>query len=145
MKAPKPDKNGNFVFRPSLLKTVPLTAMIVFSAVITVLSVISVITGDYINIKDVIVRIALCVIICGVSLYMLLKSPRYVITSEKVLLYGKWEMYFSEIESVELHDNILGMVEIKGKNGDFTVFSHDISCPVRVFCEILSERISLYE
>ena len=145
MKTPKPDNNGNFVFRQSLLKTVPLLTVAVFALILTVLSVITVFTGSYINLTEVIIRTVFCIAVFAISVFMLVKSPIYVITSEKILLYGKWELGFSDIESVELHDNFLGMLEIKGKDGSFSIFSHDISCPLKVFSEILAERISVYE
>jgi hypothetical protein len=145
MKAPKPDKNGNFVFRQSAVKTVPLLTVAVLSVLIAVFSLISLINGSYISLTEAVVRIALCVLLFVVSLLMIIKSPVYVITNEKVLLYGKWEILFSDIESVDLHDNFLGMLEIKASTGVFTVFSHDISCPIKVFSEILTERITVYE
>lgn len=142
---PHPDKNGNFVFRQSLLKTVPLVTLTVFSVALIVLSLISIFSGTYINLTEAIVRTAACVAVFAISVFMIIKAPVYVVTYEKILLYGKWELYFSDIEGVFLHDNILGMVEIKGKNGDYTVFSHDVSCPIKVFCEILTERITVHE
>ena len=142
---PRPDKNGNFVFRQSLLKTVPLVTLTILSAALIVLSLISIFSGTYISLAEAIVRTAACAVVFAISVFMIVKAPVYVITSEKILLYGKWELFFSDIEGVFLHDNILGMIEIKGTNGDYTVFSHDISCSLKVFCEILTERITVYE
>lgn len=145
MITPKPDKNGNFVFGSSLLKMVPLWTLALFSVLIIVLTVISLVSGNYINRASSVIRIASCAVIFGVSVFMTVKRPKYVITKEKVMLYGKWEIFFSDIEQVLVHDNLLGMIEIKTKNGDFTVTAFDLSCPLKIFAEILTERISVYE
>ena len=91
---PHPDKNGNFVFRQSLLKTVPLVTLTVFSVALIVLSLISIFSGTYINLTEAIVRTAACVAVFAISVFMIIKAPVYVVTYEKILLYGKWELYF---------------------------------------------------
>ena len=142
---PKPDKNGNFVFGTSFLKVVPLLTLAIFSVLIIVLSAISLATGENMGAGGVIIRIISCAVIFAISVFMIVCRPKYVITNEKILLYGKREIYFSEIEQVNVHDNILGMVEINAKCGQFTVPAFDLSCPIKVFAEILTERISVYE
>ena len=145
MITPKPDKNGNFVFGSSLLKMVPLWTLALFSVLIIVLTIVSLASGKYINLSSSIIRIVSCAAIFGVSVFMTVKRPKYVITKEKILLYGKWEILFSDIEQVLVHDNLLGMIELITKNGTFTVTAFDLSCPLKVFAEILTERISVYE
>lgn len=145
MRVPGPDKNGNYVLRPSLLKMIPLWAIILFSVIIIIFSLISVFTGNYTDPNNNYFRIAMCTVIVGVSVFMIVKSPVYVITHDKVLLYGKWELFFSDIDQVVLHDNFIGMLEIKGKTETYSVFSLDVSCPLKIFSEILTERISVYE
>ncbi len=145
MIVPKPDRNGNFVFRSSLLKMIPLVFLVLFSVIIIVLTVISLVSGNYTDIKNVYLRIIMCTVIIGISVYMIVKQPTYVVTHEKLLLYGKWELYFGEIENVILHDNIIGMLEIKGKTESYSIFAFDISCSLKTFSEILTERISVYE
>ena len=145
MMTPKPDKNGNFVFGSSFLKIVPLITLAVFSVLIISLSVASLVSGNHTGTVGVVIRMISCAVILAVTVFMIICRPKYVITKEKVLLYGKWEIYFSEIEQIELHDNLLGMVEIKTKNDLFTVPAFELSCPLKIFAEILTERISVYE
>lgn len=145
MKKPQPDKNGNFVFGPALTKTVPLVVLIVFSVLIIVISVYSLISGNYLNVKTVILRIVMCAVIFLISCYLLIRSPKYVITNDKILLYGRWELQFNEIREVTLHDNFFGFVEIHTGSELFSVFAFDVSCSLKHFSEILTERISAYE
>ena len=143
MKQPKPDKNGVYVFDASPLKKIPLATLIVFSAVIIVLSVYYLIAGAYDDLTVPLVRILSCTAVLLVSVFMLIKRDRYIITGEKVMLYGKWEIYFSEIEAVLLHGSIFGFVEIKTVNGTQLIPSTDISCGAAAFAGILSEKIRI--
>jgi len=119
--------------------------LVVFSVIIIGLSAYYLIIGAYTSLSTSIIRIVSCAAVSVISVLMLIKRDRYIITDEKVMLYGKWEANFSEINSVSLHDNLFGFIEIETEKGTFTVPASDISCSLKVFAEILSERTKLAE
>ena len=143
MRTPKPDKNGCFVFDSSPLKRVPLITLVVFAVIIIAFSAYYLIVGMTADVPVSVVRIVSCAAILAVSVFMLIRRDRYIVTDEKVLLYGKWEVMFSDITAVSLHDNLFGFVEITSENGVFTVPALEISCPLKIFAEILSERVRI--
>ena len=135
----KKDKFGNIILEMSPLKKVPLVTLSIFSALTAGLLVYYMIAGGKADVGNI-AKTVICAGICAFSIFCYTKRERFILTEEKLVCYGKWEVFYRDIESVTVFQKLLDrFVEIKTAQGDFLVAQSEISINAEDFAKILSE------
>ncbi len=136
----KKDRDGNIVLKEPLTKKITVIVMLVFSAVIVLGSVWMMVNGD-LSVMNII-RTVLGLLIAAFSLWSLKKRDIYIITKEKFVAYGLWEVLLKDIDTVVLNDAKFYKVLVITSNGmEYTINQESVSVPLENVAEYLTKKL----
>ena len=136
----KKDRDGNIILKEPLTKKITVIVMLVFSAVIVLGSVWMMINGD-LSVMNII-RTVLGLLIAAFSLWSLKKRDIYIITKEKFVAYGLWEVLLKDIDTVVLNDAKFYKVLVITSNGmEYTINQESVSVPLENVAEYLTKKL----
>ncbi|MBQ2916022.1 MAG: hypothetical protein IJE51_04455 [Clostridia bacterium] len=136
----KKDRDGNIILKEPLTKKITVIVMLVFSAVIVLGSVWMMINGD-LSVMNII-RLVLGLLIAAFSLWSLKKRDIYIITKEKFVAYGLWEVLLKDIDTVVLNDAKFYKVLVITSNGmEYTINQESVSVPLENVAEYLTKKL----
>ena len=136
----KKDRDGNIILKEPLTKKITVIVMLVFSAVIVLGSVWMMVNGD-LSVMNII-RTVLGLLIAAFSLWSLKKRDIYIITKEKIVAYGLWEVLLKDIDTVVLNDAKFYKVLVITSNGmEYTINQESVSVPLENVAEYLTKKL----
>lgn len=136
----KKDRDGNIVLKEPLTKKITVIVMLVFSMVIVLGSVWMMINGN-LSVMNII-RTVLGLLIAAFSLWSLKKRDIYIITKEKFVAYGLWEVLLKDIDTVVLNDAKFYKVLVITSNGmEYTINQESVSVPLENVAEYLTKKL----
>jgi len=136
----KKDKDGNIILKEPLIKKYSVVLLLILSAGMTLGSVYLLITGvfSWANI----LRIVFGILIGAYSLWMLRKREVYIITKEKFVAFGAWEVFLKDIETIVVNDaKFYKTLVITTSETEFTVNQESVSVPLEKIAEYLSKKL----
>lgn len=141
MSALKKDVDGNVILKEPLSKKVSVITLLVFSSALTLVSVVLLFFGNF-TVGNI-VRILIGGVIAAFSLYALIKERTvYVITKEKLVCYGKWELMLKEIDGVTLNKlKFFKTLAIESHGAEYTILQSDVSVPLEDVAQLLAKRL----
>lgn len=136
----KKDRDGNIILKEPLTKKITVIVMLVFSTVIVLGSVWMMINGN-LSVMNII-RLVLGLLIAAFSLWSLKKRDIYIITKEKIVAYGLWEVLLRDIDTVVLNDAKFYKVLVITSNGmEYTINQESVSVPLENVAEYLTKKL----
>ncbi|MBE6892045.1 MAG: hypothetical protein E7481_08500 [Ruminococcaceae bacterium] len=136
----KKDRDGNIILKEPLTKKITVIVMLVFSTVIVLGSVWMMINGN-LSVMNII-RLVLGLLIAAFSLWSLKKRDIYIITKEKFVAYGLWEVLLKDIDTVVLNDAKFYKVLVITSNGmEYTINQESVSVPLENVAEYLTKKL----
>ena len=136
----KKDRDGNIILKEPLTKKITVIVMLVFSAVIVLGSVWMMVNGN-LSVMNII-RLVLGLLIAAFSLWSLKKRDIYIITKEKIVAYGLWEVLLKDIDTVVLNDAKFYKVLVITSNGmEYTINQESVSVPLENIAEYLTKKL----
>ena len=136
----KKDRDGNIILKEPLTKKITVIVMLVFSTVIVLGSVWMMVNGD-LSVMNII-RLVLGLLIAAFSLWSLKKRDIYIITKEKIVAYGLWEVLLKDIDTVVLNDAKFYKVLVITSNGmEYTINQESVSVPLENVAEYLTKKL----
>lgn len=136
----KKDRDGNIILKEPLTKKITVIVMLVFSTVIVLGSVWMMVNGD-LSVMNII-RLVLGLLIAAFSLWSLKKRDIYIITKEKIVAYGLWEVLLKDIDTVVLNDAKFYKVLVITSNGmEYTINQESVSVPLENIAEYLTKKL----
>lgn len=136
----KKDRDGNIILKEPLTKKITVIVMLVFSTVIVLGSVWMMINGN-LSVMNII-RTVLGLLIAAFSLWSLKKRDIYIITKEKIVAYGLWEVLLKDIDTVVLNDAKFYKVLVITSNGmEYTINQESVSVPLENVAEYLTKKL----
>ena len=136
----KKDADGNIILREPLTKKLTVIVMLVFSTVIILGSVWLMINGNF-SVTNII-RTVLGILIAAFSLWSLKKRDIYIITKEKLVAYGLWEVMLKDIDTVILNDaKFYKVLVITSKGVEYNINQESVSEPLENVAEYLSKKL----
>lgn len=136
----KKDRDGNIILKEPLTKKITVIVMLVFSTVIVLGSVWMMVNGD-LSVMNII-RTVLGLLIAAFSLWSLKKRDIYIITKEKFVAYGLWEVLLKDIDTVVLNDAKFYKVLVITSNGmEYTINQESVSVPLENVAEYLTKKL----
>ena len=136
----KKDRDGNIILKEPLTKKITVIVMLVFSTVIVLGSVWMMVNGD-LSVMNII-RLVLGLLIAAFSLWSLKKRDIYIITKEKFVAYGLWEVLLKDIDTVVLNDAKFYKVLVITSNGmEYTINQESVSVPLENVAEYLTKKL----
>ena len=89
-----------------------------------------------------IIRLVLGLLIAAFSLWSLKKRDIYIITKEKFVAYGLWEVLLKDIDTVVLNDAKFYKVLVITSNGmEYTINQESVSVPLENVAEYLTKKL----
>ena len=128
------------ILKEPLIKKYSVILLLILSVGMTLGSVYLLITGvfSWANI----LRIVFGILIGAYSLWMLRKREVYIITKEKFVAFGSWEVFLKDIETIVLNDaKFYKTLVITTSETEFTVHQDSVSVPLEQVAEYLSKKL----
>lgn len=136
----KKDRDGNVILREPITKKITVIAMLVLSAAMFIGSVWLMINGNFTVIN--IIRIVCGILIGAFALWSLKKREVYIITKEKLVAFGLWEIMLKNIDTVVLNDAKFYKVLVITSDGiEYTINQESVSEPLENVAEYLTKRL----
>ncbi len=136
----KKDKDGNIILKEPLTKKYSVILLLILAAAMTAGSLYLLITGIYSWTN--ILRIIFGIFIGAYAIWMIRKREVYVITKEKFVAFGMWEVFLKDIETIVVNDaKFLKTMVITSTDSEFTVNQASVSVPLEKVAEYLTKRL----
>lgn len=136
----KKDKDGNIILKEPLTKKYSVILLLILAAAMTAGSLYLLITGIYSWTN--ILRIIFGIFIGAYAIWMIRKREVYVITKEKFVAFGMWEVFLKDIETIVVNDaKFYKTMVITSKDSEFTVNQAAVSVPLEKVAEYLTKRL----
>ena len=136
----KKDKDGNIILKEPLTKKYSVILLLILAAAMTAGSLYLLITGIYSWTN--ILRIIFGIFIGAYAIWMIRKREVYVITKEKFIAFGMWEVFLKDIETIVVNDaKFYKTMVITSKDSEFTVNQASVSVPLEKVAEYLTKRL----
>ena len=136
----KKDKDGNIILKEPLIKKYSVILLLILAVAMTLGSLYLLIIGIYTWTN--ILRIIFGILIGVYSVWMIRKREVYVITKEKFVAFGSWEVFLSDIETIVVNDvKFYKAMVITSKDSEFTINQASVSVPLEKVAEYLTKRL----
>ena len=136
----KKDKDGNIILKEPLTKKYSVILLLILAAAMTAGSLYLLITGIYSWTN--ILRIIFGILIGAYAIWMIRKREVYIITKEKFVAFGMWEVFLKDIETIVVNDTkFYKTMVFTSKDSEFTVNQASVSVPLEKVAEYLTKRL----
>ena len=136
----KKDRDGNIILKEPIIKKYTAILLLILSSVLLIGSVYLLFKGVFTAVNFV--RIAGAVIVLLYALWMLKSRTVYIITKEKIIAFGLWEVFFKDIDTITLNKlKFIKILSITGNNAEYTIEQSTVSVPLELIAEYLTKKL----
>lgn len=136
----KKDADGNIILREPITKKLTVIIMLVLAAALVIGSIVLMFGGNFTVMN--IIRIVFGALIAAFALWSLKKREVYIITKEKFVAFGLWEIFLKDIDTVVLNDARFYKVLVITSDGvEYNIHQESVSEPLENVAEYLSKRL----
>ena len=136
----KKDRDGNIILHEPITKKISVIIMLILAAGLLLGSLWLMIHGNFsiINILRII-----CGILIGIyAVWMLKKREIFIITKEKLVAFGTWEVMLKDIDTVVLNKAPFIKVLVITSNGlEYMINQESVAEPLENVAEYLTKKL----
>ncbi len=136
----KKDSDGNIILHEPITKKLTVIMMLVLAAAMVIGSLWLMIHGNFTVMN--IIRIVFGLLIAAFALWSLKKREVYIITKEKLVAFGLWEVFLKDIDTVVLNNaKFYKVLVITSDGAEYNIHQESVSEPLENVAEYLSKRL----
>lgn len=136
----KKDKDGNIILKEPIVKKYSAILLLVMAVALLIGSLYLLITGIITAVN--IIRIVISVLILIFAVWTIRKREVYIITKEKIVSFGSWEIFFKDIDTVTVNKlKFIKILVITSGNEEFSIEQSSVSVPLEYVAEYLAKKL----
>lgn len=136
----KKDRDGNIILKEPILKKYTAIMLLILSAALLIGSLHLLIKGVFTVVNFV--RIAGAVIVLVYAVWMLKSRTVYIITKEKILAFGLWEVFLKDIDTITLNKlKFIKILTITDGISEYTIEQSTVNVPLEYIAEYLTKKL----
>ncbi len=136
----KKDRDGNIILKEPILKKYTAIMLLILSAALLIGSLYLLIKGVFTVVNFV--RIAGAVIVLVYAVWMLKSRTVYIITKEKILAFGLWEVFLKDIDTITLNKlKFIKILTITDGISEYTIEQSTVNVPLEYIAEYLTKKL----